>query len=276
MLWEGLLLKKLRKFRNNLFNGNVTDVLGPGLTLHYYAVVVRSAFDIVRARDLRPVDRAMGKIAKKFRYRGRTFIFDCEYCDTQKPEPSFSFGIAREIYIRDCYFRWLPTTIYSHAKVVLDLGANRGAFSALMTTVAEKIVSVEVSDAYTPLIEHNFSENNFENYVVENAFVGRGGMLGDTCTATTLSIAELLDRNSITTADLVKMDIEGSEFALFESPAWLRRIRAIAMEVHPDYGDPTSIGTVLADFGFTYVFADENLSRLDGAAGACFLYGWKI
>jgi hypothetical protein len=51
---------------------------------------------------------------------------------------------------------------------------------------------------------------------------------------------------------LLKVDIEGSEFALFERPqAWLRIVRRIAMEVHPPYGDVDALCARLRGLGFS-------------------------
>ena len=50
---------------------------------------------------------------------------------------------------------------------------------------------------------------------------------------------------------LLKMDIEGSEFGLFEdNPDWLNKILHIAMEVHPEFGDVSSLCEQIKRAGF--------------------------
>jgi hypothetical protein len=157
---------------------------------------------------------------------------------------------------------------------VVDIGANRGAFSTLMTTTADFILSVEAQQEFGPVIKHNFSKNNYTNYNVEIGFVGTGGDLENTCDKS-FTIIDLLDRNGIKQVDLLKMDIEGSEFSLFNNPDWLQRINAICMEVHPEYGNPTNIVNVLHEFNFATKVSDADLNLLENSENANFIYAWK-
>lgn len=216
----------------------------------------------------------MGISASQFHYRGSTFVFDCQFCDEHLGENSFAFGIVREIYIRDCYFKWHPPSVYNHARTVIDLGANRGAFSALMTTQAQFILCVEYGEQYVPIIRHNMGMNNYNNYAVETALVGAGGLLSK-LNSPRVAIDDLFHRYNIESVDLIKMDIEGSEFALFDSADWLQRINAISMEVHPLHGDPSVILESINQHGFTYAIADENLQRVNDVKKANFIYAWK-
>ena len=75
-----------------------------------------------------------------------------------------------------------------------------------------------------------------DHVTVETVLVGAGGMLGDEAEHDQVDLNELLDRHGFNTVDLLKMDIEGSELALFEHPDWLPRIGRICMEVHRNYG----------------------------------------
>ena len=263
-----------RKIRNNLFSEKAVSTLGPGLYAGYLANFLANAPNILRAGDLRPLDRAMGKVARQFNYRGSHFSFDCQYCDDHLREDSYAFGIVREIYIRDCYFKWQPSVVYDNARTVIDLGANRGAFSVLMTTKANFILCVECGEQYAPIIRHNMLKNKFKSYLVETALVGAGGLVAES-KSPRYSFSDLLQRHSIEFADLVKIDIEGSEFALFESTDWLGRVGAISMEVHPAYGDTTFILQRLAGHGFTYAIANEDLRRVTDTKQVAFIYAWK-
>jgi len=215
----------------------------------------------------------MGGIAKTFRYRSNKFYFDCEFCDAQLDEDSFGFGIAREMYVRDCYFRWHSPSVYENAKVVVDLGANRGAFSSLMTTTANFVLSVECGEQYSAIIEHNFSLNGFSTFAIENVFVGTGGATESG--SSHISMNDLLDRYSLDEVDFLKMDIEGSEFSLFEAPDWLKRIRALSMEVHVEEGNPAAILESLKANGFSYKVTDENLVPTADLSVAGFIYAWR-
>lgn len=267
-------MSKFQKIRANLLSTNAIAALGPAQYTRYLGSFLASVPSIRKANDLRPLDKAMGRTARQFRYRGTPFFFDCHFCDEHLKETSFGFGIAREIYIRDCYFRWHAPEVYERARTVIDIGANRGAFSALMTTRAAFILSVECQDQYVPAIRHNMRLNNFTSYAVETAFVGAGGSVAGS-SAPRFTMDELLQRHDVEVVDLLKLDIEGSEFALFAAAHWLRRIKAISMEVHPDHGDPDDILRTLTQHGFTHIAVDENLRPLIDARRANFIYAWK-
>ena len=226
---------------------------------------------------MRPLDKAMGRYSiRKFKFRDSTFNFDCKFCDEILLEDSFAFGIAREIYIRDCYFKFLPNNTYEKVRTVVDLGANRGAFSALMTTKAKFILSVECGKQYVAIIQHNLDLNEFVNYEIENIFVGDGGSgESDNLSSQHITMNELLDKHKLHSIDLIKMDIEGSEFSLFEKPGWLSRVDALTMEVHPFYGDVNLILNSLKNYNFEYAMADENLNRRTDLSDMSFIYAWK-
>lgn len=266
-------MKQVQKIRNNILTGRAVSVLGPATYSAYLARLLTSLPQIVREGDLRPLDKAMGRVARQFHYRGSSFFFDCAFCDAQLAEDSFAFGVVREIYIRDCYFKWQPAWAYDRARTVIDLGTNRGAFSTLMTTRADRILSVECNPQYLPIIRHHMALNKYSACTIENAFIGSGGAMESAVPH--LSMDELFERHRLESVDFMKMDIEGSEFSLFESPDWLKRVRALSMEVHPSYGDPALLLARFREHGFTCVVADDNLQPLQDARQASFMYAWK-
>ncbi len=264
----------MQKLQNNVLTSSAVAVLGGAKYARFVAEVAVHLPAVIRDGSLRPVDAAMGSNTERFHYRGTEFLFDCRYCDEQIREGDFSFGLAREIYIRDCYFKYQPAAVYADSRIVMDLGANRGAFSVLMAARADFVLSVEAQRQFIPIIEHNMRKNGFSNYAVEEAFVGAGGLLGEGGLRT-VSIGELLRRHRIERIDFMKIDIEGSEFVLFGSPDWLGCVRALSMEVHPEFGDPELIIDKLQGRGFLVEAADENLDRLSDVAKANFIYAWR-
>ncbi|MDW7997535.1 MAG: FkbM family methyltransferase [Bacteroidota bacterium] len=267
-------MSKFRKIRNNLLSGRAISVLGLKQYTRYLANFFANIARILRDGDLRSLDKAMGLTAKQFHYRGSSFFFDCQFCDEHLNENSFAFGLVREIYIRDCYFRWLPSSVYDRARTVIDLGANRGAFSSLMTTKARFILIVECQEQYVPVIHHNMLMNSFMSYAIETAFVGAGGSVTDS-NSPRLTVDELFERHKIEFVDLIKLDIEGSEFALFDSSDWLQRVNAVSMEVHSLHGNPNDILESITQHGFSYAIADEDLQRVKDTKHAKFIYAWK-
>ena len=58
------------------------------------------------------------------------------------------------------------------------------------------------------------------------------------------TVDQIQDEAGLACVDVVKMDIEGSEFGLFKHPGLLDRVRAIVMAVHSRSGRPESLGKV--------------------------------
>lgn len=268
-------MSKLRKLTNNILNPNAWRVLGSPGYLRLLVTFPHKLPAIMQAGDLRPLDRAMADSGDLFRFRGKTLRFDCAYCDSVIQDGSYAFGIVREILIRDCYLRYLPPDTLDDLDAVVDLGANRGLFSTLAAAFARRVLSVEAEPAFQPVIEHNARINGFNHVTVETVFVGAGGALGKAAAHDHVDLRELLDRHGFNTVDLLKMDIEGSEFALFAHPDWLPRVRRLCMEVHRHCGDVRQIVRCLETHGFNLAFADSNLRPVQPDDTFEFLYAWR-
>lgn len=267
-------MAKFRKLFNNILNPNALRVLGLRRYLRMVGAFLKTLPAIARAGDLRPLDRAMSDLGDKFHFRGRSLRFDCAFSDALINDGSYAFGIVREILIRDCYFQYLPQDAYEGLGDVVDLGANRGLFTTLAAASAERVLSIEADPAFRPVIVHNARINGFDHVTVETVFVGSGGSLGD-CAHEEVDLAALLDRHGFDRVDLLKMDIEGSEFALFSHPDWLPRVQRICMEVHRAHGDVAQIRSCLKEGGFHLAFADSNLRPVGPTDAYEFLYAWR-
>jgi hypothetical protein len=156
----------------------------------------------------------------------------------------------------------------------LDLGANHGAFSTMMARQAKLVILVEMNPQFRENITHNMVINGFENYEIETVFVGRGGMCDDD-NKSRATILDLLKKHHLETVDLVKMDIEGSEYDVFRSPEWLDRVNALCMEVHPACGDPQEILTALESHAFDFAVTDCEFRPVEDLKRADFIYAWK-
>lgn len=232
--------------------------------INYLIFLLLSAVNlhiIFRQKSLSTIDKKMAQAKYSqllFNANGNTFKFDYKFCDLMHIDDAPSFGLARELYAKNCYFQHLPEYVASEAKYILDLGANRGSFSAMMTPKAKKIICVEPQKKYHPLIDHNMSINNFKNYQIESCLIGEGMFELE---GGTLTISAVLKKHDLSEIDFVKMDIEGGEFLAFKDHEWLDRVKAIAMEVHQTHGDVNEILNVLRYKNFTTITADENLNR---------------
>jgi hypothetical protein len=265
-------MKIARKLALN-FGPRAMFALGLPTYLRYLLAFFTNIRAIFRVGNFAPLDRAMGAHPITVRSNGNDFVIDCPLTDQRVQDGSFTFGIMRELYIRNCYLRYGVSHFASKARTVLDLGANRGLFSIMMARQVRLVIAVDLNPLFKEVIEHNMAINGFANYAVEVSCVGGGGACG-AMGSSGLTISDLLQKHSLDVVDLVKMDIEGSEFELFRSPEWLSRVSALCMEVHPKYGNPQEIITALERHAFDYVVADQDFRPVENLERAVFIYAW--
>jgi hypothetical protein len=266
---RGRRLEEIHKIASN-YGRSALAVLGPATYLRYLGLTVASLPSIWRHRSLTAVDRAMGKIPLRIRYRQSEFIIDCAYADLSLQEDSATFGLIREIYIRDCYLRGHPTEVLATVKSALDLGANRGVFSTMMAARGIFVVSVECNEIYNEVIRRNMAVNGLTNYTIQNAFIGSGGLNYQEQKG--LGIEELLDQHGLKNVDFVKMDIEGSEFSLFQAPNWLRRVEYLSMEVHQEFGRVQPLLEALERHRFVWTITDHCFRQVDDPQNGSSVY----
>ena len=256
---------------------NALRVLGPFQYLRYLVAFTVCLPQILRVRNLVPLDRYMGSKQICVRFQRRRFVIDCSRIDELIADGSFTFGTIREMFIRNCYIRHGIEHALASAQTVLDLGTNRGIFSTMAATGVRIVVALDAQSHFVEAVRLNMAINRFNNYIVETAFVGAGGLSGsqEKLTRNTVSIQEIADKHRITKFDLAKIDIEGSEFALFGSPEWLRLVGAICMEVHPAFGAVQNILDSLEKNGFSVVVTDDLFRPVQSAQDAVFIYAVK-
>jgi FkbM family methyltransferase len=150
-------------------------------------------------------------------------------------------------------------TVLPDDAVIVDAGANIGAFTAFAARRAPraKIVSIEPFPTTRAKLERTIARNGLGTRVVVRDWAlarsdssrvmddGAGpsqsrGMLprgaGRGVPVNAVSLASLLEREGLSTVDLLKMDIEGGEHEVIAGapPEVLRRIHRIALEYHPN------------------------------------------
>lgn len=272
-------LFKFRKILNNIISLDVIKTLGIKIYLKYLKLILKNIIQIKKDKTLKSVDQSISKYAKLFYYKSKKINFNCNYIDSLIKEDSYSFGLIREIIIRDCYFKHMPEYIYKKSKFVMDIGSNRGCFSALMSQVSEFILSVESHSKYNEAIKYVLKSNNFKNHIHVNCFVGgsiKQKYFNKSKKPIFHDIEYFFENYGIDFFDLVKIDIEGSEFLLFnQNLNWLEKIGALTMEVHPDHGNPILLINALKKYGFIYKIANQNLSLTNKLNEANFIYAWK-
>lgn len=146
----------------------------------------------------------------------------------------------------------------------VDVGANEGYFAMVAAGLVGpggRVVAVEPQARLHPVLRRNVELHGAANVVLARAAItdrpgtarlfmapdtntGSSGLTRTTRyglateTVETLTLAELFDRHGVDRADLLKIDIEGSEYeAVLGAPELFqaRRVRAVALELHPHF-----------------------------------------
>jgi FkbM family methyltransferase len=192
---------------------------------------------------------------------------------------------GKRIYER-CEFSFGPTP------TIVDLGSNIGMFACKMAKqyAGGFVLAIEVMPPYCRLLRRNAQRSGLPNIKCVEAAVGDGsyaaiqywftetGYLKVTSSVPpnvrchvlnvpTVGLGRLLDEHEVESCDLLKVDIEGHEYALFAAATRsdLSRCRQIALEWHrPQSGDdPTYIAEILQRANFRVLPG----SALDGPSG---------
>jgi FkbM family methyltransferase len=134
---------------------------------------------------------------------------------------------------------------------MLDLGANVGLASIYLSQLLgiERVFCVEAAASNFNLLEQNLARNLPEASAIHAAAVAEAGAYrveeddaepgqirvvpGDG-SVKGLTVPEILDLAEMERVDLLKIDIEGAEAAIFErAEDWGHRVGALIGEVHP-------------------------------------------
>jgi FkbM family methyltransferase len=191
-----------------------------------------------------------------------------------RPRDSDLSVLWTAFFLRDCDFE-LP---FSHSSII-DAGANVGYVSVFLANKypMARIVAVEVDPDNVEILRENVQGYNVD--VVQGALwsshsyccIDRSAdksyafRVREVPEATpgalpALTITDLLERLGTEQVDLLKLDIEGGEEALFSAnyDEWLDRVRALIVEVHGPKSDEAIRG-VMTNRGFSMQRQGEKL-----------------
>lgn len=254
-------MKRLDQLKNDFFG--LMRVCGPVVALRWMFHVLTHFKAVARTGSLQSADLAMG--AGPFRVR----LKHCKSSFKVKG-PQVVNGI-REMYVRDVYLRdgWLK--IKPHDTVV-DIGANIGNFTnmALSAEPTTRVVAIEPSRQLNSLFRQSvgLNEGYLERATLIRAFIGKEtplsqGLLGreEYGDAEWITEDQFLERAGIEQIDVLKCDIEGSEFGLLRKDSKILSItKALACEVHANGGDMNQFIEDIESCGF-------NIGPVERSAG---------
>jgi FkbM family methyltransferase len=164
-----------------------------------------------------------------------------------------------EVFVHKAYEQLIQR--FGRVGVVVDIGANIGAFTLAVSSTAGRVVAVEPDPGTFSILTKNIEANQLSNSVdAINVAVGgvsrRAAFLSDrnnsvlcalesavaACDSKTatrvevevLTLGALFDRCDVQHCDLLKIDCEGSEYELLvkSNREAFERVRAVIMEVH--------------------------------------------
>ncbi|MGN0495227.1 MAG: FkbM family methyltransferase [Lachnospiraceae bacterium] len=203
--------------------------------------------------------------------------------------------LAMELLCKDGEYDFMLEEPYrallENAQVIVDAGANIGLFSLICKSINSraKIICIEPeSDNY-----HLLSKNVIDGTCYKNGLwnkdaklqvvprnTGEWGFIvkeveesaSNTDVIEAISIDSIMNREEINHIDILKIDIEGSEYELFDetAEAWLDQVKCLIIELHDRIKEGCSKRVLermashdfsYSKYGENYVFIKKQLER---------------
>jgi FkbM family methyltransferase len=251
---------------------SVCQYASTGSAARWLTAFTAQAVKCARTGSLAPADESWARAGARFRPAGGPVI----------ALPGDYTAGAREMYCRNVYLR--TGLVMPRSGWVIDLGANHGLFSVWAAVAGAQVVAVEAQQAFAPVIRGLAAHNGVASRVhVKAAFAG-GAATPEAITGDltddgrweaashgagqrpgSVSVPGLMSAYQIDRIDLLKVDIEGGEFAVFgsgEDLRWLDRVDQVVMEVHPQWGDTAVLVDRLGEHGFRVELRDNAGARV--------------
>lgn len=144
----------------------------------------------------------------------------------------FFFSICDQLYSIDQVINEYLIEDISSNDIVLDIGANIGAFSLFAAKKAKQVYAVE--PLYSDILKKNLEMNAIKNVKILEIGLGRSALIdlsycGRKKTVQCMPLSKIIDLCG-EHVDFLKIDCEGSEWTI--APEELKGIRRIECEVH--------------------------------------------
>ena len=242
------MLNNLYRFSNELLL--VKKLLPLPLYIRWISGITKYFNILLETKSLGVLDKSLTK-SFSIRFNNKKLYFK-----------NLDFGVIREIYGHLCYAKLGEL---KNAKYILDLGANGGAFTifALAEAPQAQVYAVEAQSEFVNIIKYNVQQNLYENRIVVKCAVV-GGFYDDWTQSLLKSNPKIQEFNiyeyieTVGTCDFLKCDVEGGEFYLFQGDlSWTQAVKSMALEYHPDKGDPDELEKILQSQGFIVKRADH-------------------
>jgi FkbM family methyltransferase len=240
------------------------SVCGPRVAIWWVCQIALHLPICIRSRNLAWADFAMGEGPYRVRRSGRS----------ARLAGALVISHIRELWVRNVYLSGGLLSLSDDVATVVDLGGNRGYFTALaaLESPAARIVTVEPSRSYCDAIAAQVKLNGWSERVsICNAFIGGATMaqkdteaIPDALDVSYISEADFMERYALERVDFLKCDIEGSEFDLLKPGSrLLKAARQLAIELHGHAGSLDDFTAMLRAEGFqVHVHSDSGGSAI--------------
>lgn len=193
--------------------------------------------------------------------------------------------LAYSLFMKDGEYDFLfqkpYVDILQNAKVVFDVGANIGLFSLICNSINPntKFICIEPENNNYNILKKNMQSinsvcmkkglwNKETSLKVVPRNTGEWGYIveevsdGNENTIEAISIYDILNANTIEVIDILKIDIEGAEFQVFDhtSEMWIDRVNCLIIEFHDRIRNGCSERVIsrMIKHGFKYEVYGEN------------------
>ncbi len=222
-------MKNITKFISEL--AEITRGFGFLFAFRYFFLTLKALPKVLRTGSLGPVDKL---ITCRLQVKKWGYVFEFE------PD---AIPLIRELILHNCY--GFDTS--RNYNTIIDLGANRGVFTAIAAKKAKQVICVECDSKSMPeKFARTMEMNNIQNAVFINKFAS------SVTQDNTVSLNYIVKELNLREISFLKIDIEGAEKELFsKNLEWLSVTNEISMEVHPCFGvDTDELLSILKRHGF--------------------------
>jgi hypothetical protein len=256
----------LKKFAINI-NFSIFKIIGLNYFVYLFFIFINIK-NIIREKNLNILNNIFKKL--KINFKNKIFFIDISAIDNISGENN-CFGLIREIFFKNVYLSKFIFTDSSKNDCI-DLGANIGIFSLLASKFFNNVYSIEPQIKYIDCYKKLISDNHVTNAFLINGYLYNSNEF-DNDYANLIDFNKLVKKESLKDIFL-KIDIEGSEFGLFQDIN-LNKVSAISMEVHQNNGNLQNILEKLMIYDFDYVLCNSLGEVVSNHNLATYLYGSK-
>lgn len=208
---------------------------------------------------LKNIDNWQEYLLYKFRIRrSDPLIFYCKNGIVAEV-PIRLLHTFKEIFLEECYTKYLPQRRLQNNLTVVDIGANAGYFSLFMLSryPGSQIIAFEPIANNFELLKRNRNINSLHNFIIVNkavygkaervtlrykstdSFTTTGSIFGNELghaeiEVDAITLPQMFETYALESVDLLKLDCEGAEYhILYNCPArYFKSINCIVMECH--------------------------------------------